>query len=207
MVSAAERGPGHPPHLRFFPIGFVGQRQPAGPWVCARRGGRSAWWPRSLLAPRFSGRVGCRGGVPGGREEVGLGSEGARTGQALHLLGVPRPLPAPASTLMPVLFVPVVFLCVGNKSLLFPSFRTTWTSVSLSNRIRPVILIRDEIKVFSPFFQDYLDLSQPLEQYSPSYPDTRSSCSSGDDSVFSPDPMPYEPCLPPYPQRNGSVNT
>ncbi|XP_047618560.1 fibroblast growth factor receptor 2 isoform X10 [Phacochoerus africanus] len=55
--------------------------------------------------------------------------------------------------------------------------------------------------------EDYLDLSQPLEQYSPSYPDTRSSCSSGDDSVFSPDPMPYEPCLPPYPQRNGSVNT
>uniref|UniRef100_A0A8P0P695 Fibroblast growth factor receptor n=1 Tax=Canis lupus familiaris TaxID=9615 RepID=A0A8P0P695_CANLF len=44
--------------------------------------------------------------------------------------------------------------------------------------------------------EEYLDLSQPLEQYSPSYPDTRSSCSSGDDSVFSPDPMPYEPCLP-----------
>ncbi|XP_031317738.2 fibroblast growth factor receptor 2 isoform X5 [Camelus dromedarius] len=55
--------------------------------------------------------------------------------------------------------------------------------------------------------EEYLDLSQPLEQYSPSYPDTRSSCSSGDDSVFSPDPMPYEPCLPQYPHRNGSVRT
>ncbi|XP_026968600.1 fibroblast growth factor receptor 2 isoform X9 [Orcinus orca] len=55
--------------------------------------------------------------------------------------------------------------------------------------------------------EEYLDLSQPLEQYSPSYPDTRSSCSSGDDSVFSPDPMPYEPCLPQYPHRNGSVKT
>ncbi|XP_054546544.1 fibroblast growth factor receptor 2 isoform X8 [Talpa occidentalis] len=55
--------------------------------------------------------------------------------------------------------------------------------------------------------EEYLDLSQPLEQYSPSYPDTRSSCSSGDDSVFSPDPMPYEPCLPQYPQINGSVKT
>ncbi|KAG8517371.1 Fibroblast growth factor receptor 2, partial [Galemys pyrenaicus] len=55
--------------------------------------------------------------------------------------------------------------------------------------------------------EEYLDLSQPLEQYSPSYPDTRSSCSSGDDSVFSPDPMPYEPCLPQYPQSNGSVKT
>ncbi|XP_004838866.1 fibroblast growth factor receptor 2 isoform X10 [Heterocephalus glaber] len=55
--------------------------------------------------------------------------------------------------------------------------------------------------------EEYLDLSQPLEQYSPSSPDTRSSCSSGDDSVFSPDPMPYEPCLPQYPHINGSVKT
>ncbi|XP_060236970.1 fibroblast growth factor receptor 2 isoform X9 [Meriones unguiculatus] len=55
--------------------------------------------------------------------------------------------------------------------------------------------------------EEYLDLTQPLEQYSPSYPDTRSSCSSGDDSVFSPDPMPYEPCLPQYPHINGSVTT
>ncbi|XP_051049101.1 fibroblast growth factor receptor 2 isoform X4 [Phodopus roborovskii] len=55
--------------------------------------------------------------------------------------------------------------------------------------------------------EEYLDLTQPLEQYSPSYPDTRSSCSSGDDSVFSPDPMPYEPCLPQYPHVNGSVKT
>ncbi|KAF2975067.1 hypothetical protein EK904_004122 [Melospiza melodia maxima] len=52
--------------------------------------------------------------------------------------------------------------------------------------------------------EEYLDLSGPLEQYSPSYPDTRSSCSSGDDSVFSPDPMPYEPCLPKYQHMNGS---
>ncbi|XP_054437595.1 fibroblast growth factor receptor 2 isoform X3 [Pteronotus mesoamericanus] len=55
--------------------------------------------------------------------------------------------------------------------------------------------------------EEYLDLSQPLEQYSPSYPDTRSSCSSGDDSVFSPDPMPYEPCLPQFPHINGTVKT
>ncbi|XP_055976453.1 fibroblast growth factor receptor 2 isoform X3 [Sorex fumeus] len=55
--------------------------------------------------------------------------------------------------------------------------------------------------------EEYLDLTQPLEQYSPTYPDTRSSCSSGDDSVFSPDPMPYEPCLPRFPHINGSVKT
>ncbi|KAM7073231.1 fibroblast growth factor receptor 2 isoform 8-T9 [Molossus nigricans] len=53
--------------------------------------------------------------------------------------------------------------------------------------------------------EDYLDLSRPLEQYSPSY--TRSSCSSGDDSVFSPDPLPYEPCLPQCAHANGSVQT
>ncbi|XP_048362501.1 fibroblast growth factor receptor 2 isoform X9 [Sphaerodactylus townsendi] len=55
--------------------------------------------------------------------------------------------------------------------------------------------------------EEYLDLSGPLEQYSPSYQDTRSSCSSGDDSVFSSDPMPYEPCLPKYQHINGSVKT
>ncbi|XP_046510926.1 fibroblast growth factor receptor 2 isoform X9 [Equus quagga] len=51
--------------------------------------------------------------------------------------------------------------------------------------------------------EEYLDLCQPLEQYSPSYPDTRSSCSSGDDSVF----LCYDPCLPQYPHINGSVKT
>ncbi|XP_069773925.1 fibroblast growth factor receptor 1-like isoform X2 [Narcine bancroftii] len=52
--------------------------------------------------------------------------------------------------------------------------------------------------------QEYLDLSVSLDQYSPSFPDTRSStCSSGEDSVFSHDPLPEEPCLPKYP---GHVN-
>lgn len=35
----------------------------------------------------------------------------------------------------------------------------------------------------------YLDLSMPFEQYSPSCEDTASSCSS-DDSVFTHDPLP-----------------
>ncbi|XP_060237515.1 fibroblast growth factor receptor 1 isoform X11 [Meriones unguiculatus] len=48
--------------------------------------------------------------------------------------------------------------------------------------------------------QEYLDLSMPLDQYSPSFPDTRSStCSSGEDSVFSHEPLPEEPCLPRHP--------
>ncbi|XP_075697237.1 fibroblast growth factor receptor 2 isoform X2 [Rhinoderma darwinii] len=56
--------------------------------------------------------------------------------------------------------------------------------------------------------EEYLDLSVPLEQYSPSFPDSScSASSSGDDSVFSPDPMPHEPCLPKFQNVNGSVNT
>ncbi|XP_050766033.1 fibroblast growth factor receptor 1 isoform X5 [Gymnogyps californianus] len=51
--------------------------------------------------------------------------------------------------------------------------------------------------------QEYLDLSMPLDQYSPGFPDTRSStCSSGEDSVFSHDPLPYEPCLPKFPPQH-----
>ncbi|XP_066456952.1 fibroblast growth factor receptor 2 isoform X2 [Eleutherodactylus coqui] len=56
--------------------------------------------------------------------------------------------------------------------------------------------------------EEYLDLSVPLEQYSPSFPDSScSASSSGDDSVFSPDPMPHEPCLPKFQNVNGSVKT
>ncbi|KAG8441165.1 hypothetical protein GDO86_006779 [Hymenochirus boettgeri] len=52
--------------------------------------------------------------------------------------------------------------------------------------------------------QEYLDLSMPVNQYSPCFPDTRSStCSSGEDSVFSHDPLPDEPCLPKY--SNGGL--
>ncbi|KAM3659359.1 fibroblast growth factor receptor 1 isoform X3 [Ammospiza nelsoni] len=53
--------------------------------------------------------------------------------------------------------------------------------------------------------QEYLDLSLPLDQYSPGFPDTRSStCSSGEDSVFSHDPLPDEPCLPKLPPQHSN---
>uniref|UniRef100_A0A8C1VB10 Fibroblast growth factor receptor n=1 Tax=Cyprinus carpio TaxID=7962 RepID=A0A8C1VB10_CYPCA len=39
------------------------------------------------------------------------------------------------------------------------------------------------------------------------FPDTRSSCSSGDDSVFSHDPLADEPCLPKYQHINGGIKT
>ncbi|XP_077377495.1 fibroblast growth factor receptor 1-A isoform X1 [Festucalex cinctus] len=52
--------------------------------------------------------------------------------------------------------------------------------------------------------QEYLELSVPLDQYSP---DTRSStCSSGEDSVFSHDAGAEEPCLPKLlPHPNGAA--
>ncbi|XP_020345504.1 fibroblast growth factor receptor 1-A isoform X5 [Oncorhynchus kisutch] len=54
--------------------------------------------------------------------------------------------------------------------------------------------------------QEYLELSVPLDQYSPSYPDTRSStCSSGEDSVFSHDAGVEEPCLPKFPPHSNGV--
>ncbi|XP_046871617.1 fibroblast growth factor receptor 1-A isoform X4 [Hypomesus transpacificus] len=54
--------------------------------------------------------------------------------------------------------------------------------------------------------QEYLELSVPLDQYSPSYPDTRSStCSSGEDSVFSHDAAAEEPCLPKFPPNSNGV--
>ncbi|XP_031426078.1 fibroblast growth factor receptor 1-A isoform X1 [Clupea harengus] len=54
--------------------------------------------------------------------------------------------------------------------------------------------------------QEYLDLSMSLDQYSPNYPDTRSStCSSGEDSVFSHDAGVDEPCLPKFPPHPSRV--
>ncbi|XP_062398541.1 fibroblast growth factor receptor 1-A isoform X3 [Sardina pilchardus] len=54
--------------------------------------------------------------------------------------------------------------------------------------------------------QEYLDLSISLDQYSPSYPDTRSStCSSGEDSVFSHEAGVDEPCLPKFPPHPSRV--
>ncbi|KAG8435625.1 hypothetical protein GDO86_013535 [Hymenochirus boettgeri] len=57
--------------------------------------------------------------------------------------------------------------------------------------------------------EEYLDLSAPLEQYSPSYPESScsASSSSGDDSVFSPEPMPHDPCLPKLQHANGGVKS
>ncbi|XP_025047569.1 fibroblast growth factor receptor 4 isoform X2 [Alligator sinensis] len=53
-------------------------------------------------------------------------------------------------------------------------------------------------KILAAVSEEYLDLSMPFEQYSPSCEDTTSTCSS-DDSVFTHDPLPLAPCLFTYP--------
>ncbi|XP_029466403.1 fibroblast growth factor receptor 2 isoform X6 [Rhinatrema bivittatum] len=90
---------------------------------------------------------------------------------------------------------------------LYMTMRDCWHAVpSQRPTFKQLVEDLDRILTLSTN-EEYLDLSVPLEQYSPSYPDTRSSCSSGDDSVFSPDPTPYDPCLPKYQHINGSVKT
>ena len=49
-----------------------------------------------------------------------------------------------------------------------------------------------------PLSPQYLDLSTPFEQYSPSCEDTSSSCSSDNDSVFTHDALSTDPCLMGY---------
>lgn len=73
--------------------------------------------------------------------------------------------------------------------------------------VAALVLVMFILTASSLCLQEYLDLCAPVEQYSPSFPDTRSSCSSGDDSVFSHDPLADEPCLPKYQHINGGIKT
>uniref|UniRef100_A0A8C2EW79 Fibroblast growth factor receptor n=1 Tax=Cyprinus carpio TaxID=7962 RepID=A0A8C2EW79_CYPCA len=66
----------------------------------------------------------------------------------------------------------------------------------LGKSLSPTILFYSQTTkpvVFLHF--QYLDLSTPFEQYSPSCEDTSSSCSSDNDSVFTHDAMSTDPCL------------
>ncbi|KAL6101359.1 fgfr2 [Pungitius sinensis] len=90
---------------------------------------------------------------------------------------------------------------------LYMMMKDCWHAIS-SHRPTFKQLVEDLDRILSlNTNEEYLDLCAPAEQYSPSFPDTRSSCSSGDDSVFSHDPLPEEPCLPKYQQVNGAVKT
>ncbi|XP_077960652.1 fibroblast growth factor receptor 2 isoform X6 [Gasterosteus aculeatus] len=90
---------------------------------------------------------------------------------------------------------------------LYMMMKDCWHAIS-SHRPTFKQLVEDLDRILSlNTNEEYLDLCAPAEQYSPSFPDTRSSCSSGDDSVFSHDPLPEEPCLPKYQHINGNVKT
>uniref|UniRef100_A0A8C8DQ23 Fibroblast growth factor receptor n=1 Tax=Oryzias sinensis TaxID=183150 RepID=A0A8C8DQ23_9TELE len=88
---------------------------------------------------------------------------------------------------------------------LYMMMKDCWHAIS-SQRPTFKQLVEDLDRILSlSTNEEYLDLCAPTEQYSPSFPDTRSSCSSGDDSVFSHDPLPDEPCLPKYQHINGNI--
>ncbi|XP_037833570.1 fibroblast growth factor receptor 3 isoform X1 [Kryptolebias marmoratus] len=78
---------------------------------------------------------------------------------------------------------------------LYMIMRECWHAVPSQ---RPTFrqLVEDLDRILSMTSTDeYLDLSVPFEQYSPTCQDSSSTCSSGDDSVFAHDPLPDEPCL------------
>uniref|UniRef100_A0A8B9RMM6 Fibroblast growth factor receptor n=1 Tax=Astyanax mexicanus TaxID=7994 RepID=A0A8B9RMM6_ASTMX len=90
---------------------------------------------------------------------------------------------------------------------LYMIMRECWHAVPSQ---RPTFrqLVEDHDRVLSMTSTDeYLDLSVPFEQYSPTCPDSNSTCSSGDDSVFAHDPLPDEPCLPKHHHSNGVIRT
>ncbi|KAM6913126.1 fibroblast growth factor receptor 3 isoform 5-T5 [Xenentodon cancila] len=90
---------------------------------------------------------------------------------------------------------------------LYMIMRECWHAVPSQ---RPTFrqLVEDHDRVLSMTSTDeYLDLSVPFEQYSPTCQDSNSTCSSGDDSVFAHDPLPDEPCLPKQPPSNGVIRT
>uniref|UniRef100_A0AAQ5ZSA3 Fibroblast growth factor receptor n=1 Tax=Amphiprion ocellaris TaxID=80972 RepID=A0AAQ5ZSA3_AMPOC len=90
---------------------------------------------------------------------------------------------------------------------LYMIMRECWHAVPSQ---RPTFrqLVEDHDRVLSMTSTDeYLDLSVPFEQYSPTCQDSNSTCSSGDDSVFAHDPLPEEPCLPKQLPSNGVIRT
>ncbi|XP_046907662.1 fibroblast growth factor receptor 3, partial [Hypomesus transpacificus] len=91
---------------------------------------------------------------------------------------------------------------------LYMIMRECWHAVPSQ---RPTFrhLVEDQDRVLTMTTTDeYLDLSVPFEQYSPACQDSSSTCSSsGDDSVFAPDPLPDHPCLTKQHQTNGVVRT
>ncbi|XP_069565726.1 fibroblast growth factor receptor 4 isoform X1 [Brachyistius frenatus] len=77
---------------------------------------------------------------------------------------------------------------------LYMMMRECWHAVPTQ---RPTFkqLVEELDKGLLSISDEYLDLSTPFEQYSPSCEDTSSSCSSDNDSVFTHDALSTDPCL------------
>uniref|UniRef100_A0A672J862 Fibroblast growth factor receptor n=1 Tax=Salarias fasciatus TaxID=181472 RepID=A0A672J862_SALFA len=77
---------------------------------------------------------------------------------------------------------------------LYMKMRECWHAVPTQ---RPTFaqLVEELDRVLLSISDEYLDLSTPFEQYSPSCEDTSSSCSSDNDSVFTHDALSTDPCL------------
>uniref|UniRef100_A0AAQ5XWL6 Fibroblast growth factor receptor 4 n=1 Tax=Amphiprion ocellaris TaxID=80972 RepID=A0AAQ5XWL6_AMPOC len=77
---------------------------------------------------------------------------------------------------------------------LYMMMRECWHAVPTQ---RPTFkqLVEELDRVLLSISDEYLDLSTPFEQYSPSCEDTSSSCSSDNDSVFTHDALSTDPCL------------
>uniref|UniRef100_A0A8C5HUH6 Fibroblast growth factor receptor n=1 Tax=Gouania willdenowi TaxID=441366 RepID=A0A8C5HUH6_GOUWI len=77
---------------------------------------------------------------------------------------------------------------------LYTKMRECWHAVPTQ---RPTFtqLVEELDRELLSISDEYLDLSTPFEQYSPSCEDTSSSCSSDNDSVFTHDALSTDPCL------------
>nr|XP_023675349.1 fibroblast growth factor receptor 4-like [Paramormyrops kingsleyae] len=78
---------------------------------------------------------------------------------------------------------------------LYVMMRECWHAVP-SQRPTFKQLVEELDRVLLSVSNEYLDLSTPFEQYSPSCEDTSSICSSDNDSVFTHDAQSTDPCLP-----------
>ncbi|XP_042195854.1 fibroblast growth factor receptor 4-like isoform X2 [Callorhinchus milii] len=88
---------------------------------------------------------------------------------------------------------------------LYLLMRECWHAAS-SQRPTFKQLVAELDEVLSAISDEYLDLSTPFEQYSPSCEDSTSTCSSSD-SVFTHEPLSDDPCLLNYHECNTRVRT
>ncbi|XP_069051408.1 fibroblast growth factor receptor 4 [Lepisosteus oculatus] len=89
---------------------------------------------------------------------------------------------------------------------LYMLMRECWHAVPTQ---RPTFkqLVQDLDRILLSVSDEYLDLSTPFEQYSPSCEDASSTCSSDNDSVFTHDALSTDPCLLGYHDVHSRIRT